>query len=269
MVEIKYEIIKPNLYTADDIIYVGIEKSKLIPVVRDIDRIIRNNIGNLKVKESNLELVKYGKTDLRPDQENYKVPLIFFLNELIKSDVLEKSSSITSTFGKIFDLSYLINAHTHEDLNELLKWQEIKYILENTDEYIKNYEIPSWLKLDREEFLKRVREDNEKLAPKISENSAELIVVNGIDKLISKEAYAMKIGIYERKTKDKAKIEETNSKLIEILKKADGPTLSLDLPSFFRQFFGLHSIAPGLVLTYGDLITGIGSWREKLFKIDP
>jgi hypothetical protein len=69
--EEKFDLIKPNLCVSGDNIYFGIEPQEVVSVSKSIDGIVKRNIGELKVKKSDLETAQAGQSMDKPRQKKH------------------------------------------------------------------------------------------------------------------------------------------------------------------------------------------------------
>ena len=261
--EVKFDIVKPNLYIVGDEVYFGINRQDVIPVSRTVDGIIGKHIGVLKVIESDLEVAEFGghpKT-----KENYSAALTKYLDAIERRDKIGKFGGITDNDAELFGLGYVIDSQTIESGRDVDYWKNLQHDLDNPDKFFDEQEknSPVFI-LDREKTLGEMKKLYEKLDADMPENHAEFSVVDGE----IRQQNLGRINFLQLKAKDKTKIEEAKADLVERLKEVEGPCLSFDAPGLYGQFARLYSDAPELIRSYGDVLKN-PRWRKRLFKLDP
>ncbi|MEK6926183.1 MAG: hypothetical protein AABW50_02805 [Nanoarchaeota archaeon] len=268
--EVKFDVIKPNLYLAGDEIYFGIDSSDIIPVSKSIEEIVRNNIGELKVKESDLEVAEFGKS--KKTEEKYIAPLRKYLDTCSPKYSLGRIPGVATQDSLLFGLGYIINAQTAENRSEIDDWKRLQAELADPDKYFNGLEESSFiLKVDREKTLEQMKKVHEELDLKMPENYAEFVLVSGYIPSTNTEVKRQHLGVIafeQLKAKDKNKIEGAKTGLIERLKETDGPCLSFDAPCIFGQMMDLFYDAPELIQRYGDVLAS-PNWKTRLFRLDP
>lgn len=268
--EVKFDIVRPNLYMVGDEVYFGIDSSDIIPVSRSVDKIIEKQIGVLKVKKTNLEVADFGKS--RTTEKVYDTPLRRYLDIREEQFKVGKIAGITNNAAKLFDLGYLIDAQTVENGKDMNDWRLLQHDLANPDEDFDRFERNFlFYKLDREKTLKEMKKLYEELDQKTPDNYAEFVVVNGDIPFSEHEIKTQHLGVVsfvQLKAKDKTKIEEAKIDLVERLKEVDGPCLSFDAPRIYKQMIGLYLNASELIQNYGDILKS-PMWQTRLFRLDP
>ncbi len=269
--EVKFDVVKPNLHVIPGIevyrILFSLDGSEVIPVCRDIDRIVAEYIGDLKVKKGGLEVAETGKSEI---PGTYEVPFKKFL------DVLETSENpdftITTAPAKLFGLSYIVDAQTIEDYKGIRLWKNLQKDLSEPDDAFdreeRRFEF-EFAKLDREKTLEEMKKLYQKLDQKVPENYAEIYVTDGLTLSSYEDKKVGSIVVRQLKAKDRTNIENCKSGLIERLKEVDGPCLSFDASGLIVQSLKLEVDAQKLVNNYGDILTNPNRWRERLFRLDP
>lgn len=124
---------------------------------------------------------------------------------------------------------------------------------------------------DWKKTLEEMKKLYEELDPKMPENYAELVIVNGHIQSTKETVKNQNLGVVsfiQLKAKDKSKIEEAKADLVERLKEVDGPCLSFDAPKMFEQMVALYDDAPKLIEKYGDVLRS-PMWKTRLFRLDP
>lgn len=272
--EVKFDVIKPNLYTVDDKIYFSIEESSdIIPACRSIDEIVKKHIGGLKVDKTTLEVAESSTKSKHKKTWKYNVPLNKYLDAVERKAEYKGICGVTNKDAELFGLGYFVDATTMEDTKNIFIYRALQRGLANPkffDEFEADSQIP--FRLDRKKTSEEMKRLYQELEPKIPDNYAELVVIDGRipfkeDKI--KTAFLGFVGLEQLKAKDKAKIEETKSELIEKLKEVDGPCLSLDAPNIFRQMINLYYNAPEIVQKYGNILSSPSTWKTRLFIFDP
>lgn len=269
--EVKFDIIKPNLYVVEDEVYFSMDHSGVVPISEFVDEVIKRHIGTLKVSESDIDIIQSGLS--KKTERKYIVPLEKYLH-VLKKEIRnsEELKGITNEGAKLFGLSYLIDAQTIENLQDMKNWREIQKDLANPEKLFDEYEKDRLVyRLDRKRTLEKMRKLNQELDPKIPDNCAELMVVSGLVPSGKETVLRKNLGVVnflQLKAKDKTKIKEAKSELVEKLKEVDGPCLSLDAPEIYRQMVGLYSNAPRLIERYGDVLKS-PMWETRLFRLDP
>jgi len=269
--EVKFDIVKPNLYVVEDEVYFSMDHSDVVPIGKFVDEVIKRHIGTLKVKESDINIIQSGLS--RKTERKYTVPLKKYLNVLNKEIRNSgKLKEITNKGAKLFGLSYLIDAQTIENLQDMRNWRAIQEDLADPEKAFDEYEKDLLVyRLDRKRTLEEMRKLHQELNPKIPDNYAELVIVSGYvpsgEETILKKNLGV-VDFLQLKAKDKTKIEGAKSELVEKLKEVDGPCLSLDAPEIYRQMVRLYSNAPRLIERYGDILK-YPEWKTRLFRLDP
>lgn len=269
--EVKFNIIRPNLCVTGDEIYFGIDSSDVIPVSRSINESIGKYIGVLKVKESDLDVAE--SEESKNTSKDYSVPLTKYLDVIERKSKYEfGKSEITNSSAELFGLTYVINAQTIENGYDVADWRALQRDLADPDKAFDKHDKSNLVyRLDREKTLKEMRKLHEELNPKIQDNYAEFAIVNEQIPSSEKTITPQKLGVInliQLKAKDKTKIKEAKADLVERLKEVDGPSLSFDAPQTYRQMMRLYADAPKLIQNYGDVLR-IPMWQTRLFKLDP
>ena len=263
--KLEFDIIKPNLYMHGDDIYFSADDSyNRISVSKFIDKVVSKHLGDLKVQESVLKLIK--DDEEFEESKQYSVPLSEFL------DVLEKKNrfvAITNNSAKLFDIGHLIDSQTNENSIDVRRYGKLKEILSNPDKHFdESDERYLFDILDREKSLEKMKKLYNELDSKMLENNAEFLLLDGHFIPSNDSVPVGRICFSQVKTKDKTNIEKAKTDLIEILKQVEGPCLSLDSPGLFRQACELYGNASKVIANYGDIIKD-PLWKTKFFKLDP
>jgi len=265
--EVKYEVVKPNLYVRRDCIYFSLDGSEVVSVSRDIDDIVSRHIENLRVKQSDLEVVRTGKGN---PTRRYEVPLSEFLDAVESNHY--KEGRITDNTAMLFDLGYMVDAETFEDYEDIRTWIGLQGDIAEPDKLFDRLEENSQiLKVDRERTLESMNKLYQELDQKMPRNYADFHIINGFvqHRLGFYDKKVGRIFLKQVKTEDRTKVEDCKSQLVERLKEVEGPCLSLDVPGIINQTASLSNHAPYLVRDYGDVLVNPGEWRKRLFKFDP
>jgi len=269
MTEVKFDVIRPNLYVCGDgSIFFGLDYNhKLFSVCKDVDRIIGKHIGELKVKRGDLEIMTLGEDKSR--SKEFDTPLSEFFEAAEKYGKL----GATNDFAELFGLGYKFDARNFDAHTDIANWRLSKEHLEDQelfDKFIdkRNNEI---LKIDKEKSLESIKELYQKLDREMPEYFVEFDAIAGLvptvgDPLIKLLA---RVRIEQVKAEDRSKIEECQSELIERLKEVDGPCLSYDVPEIHGQFWKVYNNSKRLIDNYGDVLVNPGEWEKRLFKLDP
>jgi len=264
--EAKFDIIKPNLYTLGDDVYFGIDPCDVISVSRSIDEIVKNHIGELKVRKSNLEVLRFGKS--KEELKKYDAPLSAYLDALDKSGWLVCGEELTNDYAKLFELGYVIDAETEEQGSDVTRWIRLRKDLAEPEKTFDEWDRQFLeLRVDRQKTLELMKKVYEEIGQRVPDNYAELFVIDGRAPFSGRKNLG-RINLTQVKSQDRVKIEEAKSQLIERLKQVDGPCLSLDAASIMSQIGRLYNDAAELVQKYGDALPH-SNWRERLFKRDP
>lgn len=292
--EVKFDVIKPNLYVVGERILFGIDNSDVIPVSRSVNEIVKKYIGELKVMKADLEVAESGKG--KKFERRYIVPLGKYLdalesprglkrvakhmlNELFNeseakylSNELLPLSGVTHDAAKLFGLDYLISAHTMETEEEWRNWETVQRDLADPEKAFDKYDKDNLVyRLDRKKTLQEMKKLYKELDSKIPDNVASLLVVNGHVPASEQTVKQQSLGLVtfrQLKAKDKEKIEEAKSQLVEKLKEVDGPCLSFDALDICVQMWNLYINASRLIERYGDVLKS-PMWRTRLFRLDP
>ena len=266
MEEVKFDIIKPNLYTRNGNIFIGLWTKNVVPVSEIVDEVIRKHIGELKVKDADLEIVRTGKTTREAGME-YTTPLNEFLNALKEKEYIKGGKHITNGFLEHFGVSWIIDAHTFSNATDLVYWQRLAIDLADPNKTFDEYERDNLVyRFDRERTLAEMKKLRQGLEQKIPDSSAELVIHRG--EFFGENAYHGFIGFIEAKEEGKPKVEQARTGLIDKLRKYKGPCLSFDAPNILSQASRLYLDEPYLTNTYGDILTD-PNWRRRFFRVDP
>lgn len=266
--KVKFDIVKPNLYVVGDKVCFGADPSDIISISRSIDEVVKKYVGDLKVKKSDVEVIKSGKSN--KTERKYSVPLKIYLDALEeKTKYSGDFIGITDKSSQLFGLSHIIDAETIENGNDISQWRKLQKDLANPKKAFDEYDKKSLVYiLDRKKTLKEMKELHQELDPRIPDNHAELVVVSGYVPSGEKTPTIKNLGVVsfvQLKAKDKTKIEKAKSQLVERLKDIEGPCLSLDTLDIYRQMTKLYTDAPELIQKYGDVLKS--PWKTRLFKL--
>ncbi len=265
--EVKFDVVRPNLYFVGDNIYFGIDPSDVIPVSRTIDEVVGKHIGVLKVQKFDFEAIVSGKAE--KSATGYDTLLSRYLNA-----VAEKNPThfgITSSEANLFGLRYIIDAQTQEETRSIHEWRNLQRGLVNPDDTFDRMERDSPVILDRERTLEKMRKLYQELDSKMPENYADLFITVG--ELPAAEhnlklQYVGRIILAQVKAGDESKIEEAKADLVEKLKEVEGPCLSFGTPQLLQQMASLYVNASELIRNYGDVLK-FPNWRTRFFSLDP
>jgi len=205
--------------------------------------------------------------------EKYTTPLNKYLNALEKHR--QETSLITgvqNSGSKLFGIGCIVDAQTYEDWSDCRNWRDSQRDLAKPDELFERYDRESLVyKLDRQKTLEEMRELHRRLDSKMPENYADLFITRGnvasSENRLEEKAIG-RIAFFQLKAKDRAKIEEAKSALIEKLKEVDGPCLSLDAPCLLQQVIDIYQDSSELIRRYGDILKS-PMWRTRFFRLDP
>ncbi len=264
MSKLEIEVVKPNLHLIHEGILFGLELSDVENVSKYIDKIIKKNIGVLKVQEGQVELMKSGGK--QKSSSIYKEPLSQYLN------YFHSGKGVTSKEADLFDLGYLIQASNVENIGDISGWKKLEEDLSDPEEHFNKVEkkCPVWI-FNREKTLEKMIDRYQELDSKIPDNHAFLYITRGYlgNKHLASSVKAVGIIRLEQlKDKDDTKIEKTKSELIETLKEVDGPCLSFDAGNIMSQERTLFGDAEDLIQGYGDILAN-KDWRERYLLLDP
>ncbi|MBI2110634.1 hypothetical protein HYT51_02545 [Candidatus Woesearchaeota archaeon] len=280
MAEIKYDVIKPNLYIHSNCVYFGLEPADFVKASRCIDEVVSRNIGSLKISEVDF-LVRLDLGKIKHSEEEmetlrkYTKPLEDYLKTFPDGIIpLERDleGEISNEYAKLFNVGYLVHAVTLEDPSLVGIWNKLKL---SRDEVLKDIEKDEslnkllGLRIDAERTLAERKRIYDELSSSIPKSCAGLTVVNGEITLngFGDQKLAGCVAFNQLKDDGQESIENTKSELVERLKSFDGPCLSRDVPQLIDQVLNLTYFAKNIVLSYGDVLTPL--WRSKLFRFDP
>lgn len=265
----EFNIIKPNLYVLENEVYFSAETKEILKISRDVDKVVKEHIGQLKIEEGNLKMAK--GEGRQPWDDKFTIPFNEYLDILEKR---EKFSPISYGYASMFNLGYYIDASTAEKTGEVGERNFFKeclkdYSNKNLEKFKEDF---PYIKIDKEETLKEMKNTYEKLNSKMPDYLAQFDIIPGI--FVHDEENPVKIigcvNFWQVKSEDKKKIETAKKDLIEKLKEYDGPCLSLDAPELHSQMWRLYNYdnATTLIGKYGDIIKD-PLWQTKFFKLDP
>ena len=260
-----FDVIKPNLYTNLGNIYFGIEEEALIPTATLMNSVISRQIGGLRVRGGELEVLEMGGIS----DSKKMVSLGEFLPALEISRFYGRESKrefiLTGTGN--FGVSWLIDASTSENKSEIRRWLGVNQGVNDPERCFKEFESKWGIVLDKEKTLAEHEKEIEKLKGEIPLNYAGLLVMRerpDLQEPHSSRKYVIgEICLTNLKEEGKDKLEKTKSELIEILKEKDGPILSLDAPDIFNQCGNLSRKMDELNQYSPDILLN-PNWRSKL-----
>lgn len=275
--EVNYEIIRPNLYVLDNIIYIGMEPSELMVTSHSVDKIIQNHIGELKAKKCDLEIIEQRKED--KSQENiddgtYTKPLRSYLAALEKRHKRENNTDfrISNEYASLFEVYYLIESQTLENNEDIKIWKKLENNLKDPELLFKNIEKSTRvIRIDRDNTLKQMKNLKDELEKKLPDNCADFLVIEGYspyDGNSHQKNYVGVIGLGQIKAKGDTQIKKAKTELIKCLTDIRGPNLSLETPNIVRQMLYLLDDAHLLVQDYGDILNN-PLHSTRLFKLTP
>ncbi len=267
--EIKLNVVEPNLIVSGDGIYLGLDGKDIVPVGLDVDWIVMNHIGELKVSKGDLETIGGGKGKQNGE---FDTPLNEYLQEFKARFNSDFCFSITDDSTRLFGLSYVVNAATHELPWEAFFWKELAGIIANPDGFNRNCDNNEkklkYIRIDRKRTFEEIKKLHDELEPKTPDNFAGISILPGrfpYDDKTLVVKYLAHVTLGQLKAKDRTQLELAKSKLVEKLKKVKGPALSLDAPCLQQQIWRLYFDAPRLVRDYGDVLNSF----PRFFKLDP
>lgn len=271
--KVTYDIIKPNVLSDNTPSYnnrrchrslFSMHSGDVIQVSRDINEIISKYIGDLKVRESDLKVIK--EQDVEKPSEKYEVSLLDYLDVIenrLRYNGLEKIG-ISNAFANMLGLSYLIIALTFDEVYDVQNWRKLQIILANPEEtFDKKDKEDLVYKMDRKKTLEEMKKLYEELDRKMPENSAVFDIMD-----MDFKRYVGYLRLVQLKAKDSSQIDNTELSLVERLKQIEGPCLSKDALDFHDQFWRTFDNAPSIVENYGDILLN-PLWRERFFRYDP
>lgn len=267
--KIEFDIVNPNLYVFRDGIYFGMDNSDIIEVCKSVNEIIKNHIGELKVRELSINTIRDGESK---GGGGFTISLEKYL-DVLREDAKYTSgiNAVTKDSARLFGLSYVVEAQTTETAKPMNDWDRLQKLFQDPNKHFDNFEQSYICKLDRKRTLERMEKIYKELDPKIPDNTASLNVITGQIPYTEKTLQEKNMGVvslYQFKAKDKTQIEETKTKLVERLKDVGGPCLSLDAPEIFRQVKVLYNESGELINQYGDILKS-PNWKTRLFRLDP
>lgn len=260
MVEIKFDVVNPNLHIVGDEIFFGLDEVDVVSAARSIDEAVQRHIGVLKVTETDNEVVRLWLR--RQKSHEYTIPLDEFLHYQERWLKEEKLGRITNDQARAFGLSYIIDAQTVKNWKEAEDWRNLQRDLANPDAAFDEKDAKNLVyRVDRTKTLDAMKAYHQRLDPDIPDNFAGLDVFSPI----TAKGYIGRITFEQLKAKDKTKIEEAKRELAERLKAFKGPALSFEAPITFPKMQRLYHNAPELVQRYG-IVPHLQDWSTKLFR---
>jgi len=292
MTKIEIEFVKPNMIVVDrgyfvleddgidnkreQMLYIGLNAADFLPACEVIDEVIKENIGELKVKESDYEIARSGFA--QETSEKYTFPLSEYF-QLLRNPDRKGSPSITYESASVLgDIAYLLDASTCEVPHNIGVYFLLEKNLKDADKAIDKQEerfFRKIFKFARKDTKKAMEETYNSLKDELSDNEARLYAVAGQRVLFpeSRDLYLVaQVSLINIKEQGKAQLEDTKATLIDKLKEFRGPCLSLDAPSIMNQVRGVYDTADELVGKYGDILVPllqIPIWKTRLFRFDP
>ncbi len=264
--EVKYDIVKPNVYSVDNVVYFSLGCDDAIPLAKDVDRIAGRNIGDLKVKKSDLELISDWKFKLT-DRE-HTIPLKDYLDAYDRAhQALGFQSGVTNREGNLLGFSFNVCADTFRSRDNIKTWRALKRELSEPERVFDRYDEEQLIwKVDRTKTLENMRRVYQELDVKIPDNIAHFDVIS------FRQFSEMSLGVvafHQIKSETNKAIEKAKAELIDKLKEIEGPALSFDVPSFVKQIGRINfGELTDVVNSYGDILFNPG-WPDRLFRIDP
>lgn len=265
MGETKFNVVKPNLYTIGNSIYFSIQGCDDVLRASELaNEVISEYIGPLNVKEAYLDIIRTGKSSSREESHSHTIPLEKYLDALRSRGGL---ANVTYAHAELFGITETLEASTYRNLDEISNWAKARYNLKNLEDLFESFESSyQVLVLDRGKTMEKIRGLYEELDPKIPDNLAILSIVGG-DYPIGNN-YLGYLNLRRLKGESKDTVEKTRNSLVEKLKGIEGPPLSFDAPSIFKQMCFVYENASELVERAGDVLLN-PRWKEKLFRFDP
>lgn len=267
--EIKIETVTPNVlvHNGNHIVF-SLEPREAVSVCRSIDDIIKNHIGELKVREGEFEVMRNRERKEIPLDEQYTIPLSDYLKIPRFSDA-DLPPYMASQEARLFNLGHLVNAQTSKTYEEINVWKRLQTDLSDPEKLFDAWEKDNLaIRLDRKATLENMQRIFAELDSKVPDNFAEFYLT----KLYETPYGTNNVGRIEFeqiKAKGNSKIKQAKSELIERLKQVIGTPLSLDSPYLISQLRRFSFDAPKLIADYGDVLTNPHGWQNRLFRLDP
>ena len=303
MVKEIYERTKPNLLvyqyenSPDRLILFSLSgPEKVIEVSRSIDEVVNNNIGNLMVKDTNVEIIKGNKPTSLPDHSFDLGEYLSLIKKKFKKNdpVVWQSNPYAQ---KYFGLSYLIDASTTSyKIDENVQIYQLRQnLIKLIDEALSSHEKRDIILKELERITKKpslfigdnilgLKELSEKTLRGVqeilkNENKkysslprafADLGVIGSTEKRDINQDYVFYIVLksLEKNSGINPKVLLAEKSLIKSLDSLEGPNLSYDAKSLVLEEWWLYNQSIDLISRSGNVLTN-PNWRKRLFILDP
>lgn len=267
--EVKLDVVRPNVIAkevkCDDnrttyFTHFSLYPDNFLSVCRDIGEIVSKHIGELKVMESDLEVVKFGRSSKKG---GYNVSLKEYLTQAEKT-----GKGVTSRHSKMLELSYLIDSKTYEDDGKIDNWRRLQFILSNPEKLFDESDEKNryWI-LDRRRSLEEMQKTHKELDSKIPNEVGWFKSIDA-EYHLNKPCLVGRVSLLRLKAKDDSNIDNARLELIERLQQTEGPCLLYDTPNLFNQLVRTFVDARKIVENYGDVLLD-PNWQRRFFRYDP
>jgi len=265
-----FDVKNVNLFTVRNFVYIGLNYSELIPASECINEIISENIGELKVRQSDVEVALEGHTKAR--SECFVVPLKELLDAYNESNDVRKYTEdfggVTNTSASLLGFAYTIHAETFENSASLDLWSFLKKQLSDPAKYFDKFEEKRLLTLDREKSLELMQSKFDELDKDVPDNFARFYVMDGLSQITENDFRQRYLGVVfldSYKAEDDSVIDKVKAELCDKLQVFKGPALSLSAPIIFETHFKAYFDAENLVNDYGEVLFS-PNWKKKIFR---
>ncbi len=266
--EIKFDVVKPNLLVEKNNIYINVPREQLVPFARDVDEVVARNIGALHVRESDVGAVT---DDQKKKRSKEKVPLSDYLAVL--GDLGQRKSLSIPSYVLLGAGDYLIDAWTLEKSKDVdpAEIKQTRGFLKNLGDHVKYIGKSFGVPIDEEVAKKHLKERLSKLEEGLAERFADLWVISGLAPIKFLESFydnTIVVGrvILGSRTENDETVAKTREELVEKLKAYDGIRLSLATPLLMDEAYKVHLDGHSLMADYGDVL--YHEWRKKLIMLD-
>lgn len=268
--------------------------------LKQLNKVVEDNIGILKVRPSDVEILKFEKTTTESKRQT--TPLSEFLDQVyVGGD--HRYGGIASEFSRAFQCSYTIDAATSDPVDRK-KYTKIvktlKHIVADPEDYQKtildnSHEgFPAFSTIFDVQFNQKKAEKALKDYVKknrMPENYAGLVMlpldseqtyigsllVERINGGVPEDKKGLISRIFGKASKTEEAIdqlaadnrEQVKDEILEILKDVQGPRLSHDIECLFNQAVRMAHDSTRYIGPVADIVLNPNTWQQRFVIRDP
>ena len=178
--KVEFDVIEPNLLIHRNDIYINVLKEELVPFARDVNEIVKNNIGTFLVRESDAGVMS---KDSKKKNSKERIPLSEYLLILEQNQKSDNFGFISCPSYNFFGAGdYLIDAWTLQNLeiNNLTQFISDKSKLENLKDILKQIKDDFGTLIEEPSAKNYIEERLAKLEKGIPERYSGFWVITGL-----------------------------------------------------------------------------------------